>query len=284
MWATNLKILLTVIGTLAVYTAVANMIPQVRSAVPEEVSIDADMTPEELASVGEEIYNGIGGCTACHGLGTRAPGVLGVVGTTCAERVPDLSCQEYLHQSLVDPLAYVVEGFQPIMPDMSRTLSNAQIWALVAFLESQGGTITVNPADIGGGEAEEAAGGGEAAAAGGPGQESDPRALIRDFGCLACHQLDGEGMQIGPPFADMAGKEAEYIRRGIVEPSADTAQGYEPFAGTMPPNFAQLMTPEQIDALVRFLTGEGGASDESAASGGDSAGAGTDEDASRQGL
>lgn len=259
MWRTNLKILLTVIGTLAVYTAVANMIPQVRSAVPEDVEISADMTPEQLAAVGEELFGGVGGCTACHGLGTRAPDLLGVAGTTCEARDPALSCKEYLHQSLVDPGAYVVEGFQPIMPDMSRTLSSAQIWALVAFLQNQGGTIDVTPEDL--------AAAGEAAApappaAGVPGGASQEagggRALVDQFGCLACHQLGGEGNAIGPPFAAMAELDEEYLRRSIVEPNADTAQGFEAFAGTMPPNFGQLMTPEQIDTLVRFLKGAGG--------------------------
>lgn len=252
MWRTNLKILLTVVGTLAVYTAVANMIPQVRSAVPEEVEIGAEMTPEQLAAVGEELYGGVGGCTACHGLGTRAPGLLGVAGTVCETRVPELSCKEYLHQSLVDPRAYVVEGFQPIMPDMSRTLSGPEIWALVAFLESQGGTITVSPADL-----EAATIGADAGAPpGGAGpatQDGGGRALVERFGCLACHQLDGEGTAIGPPFAEMRSLDEAYLRRAIVDPNADTAQGYEAFAGTMPPNFGQLMTPEEIDALVRFL-------------------------------
>ena len=80
MLRTNLKILLTVFGTLAVYTAVANMIPQVQSEVPEETAIGADATPEQLVAIGQELYEGAGGCTACHGLGTRAPDLLGVIG------------------------------------------------------------------------------------------------------------------------------------------------------------------------------------------------------------
>ena len=61
MWGTNIKIFLTVVGTLAVYTAVANLIPQVRSAVPEAVEIGANATPEELAAIGGELYDGAGG-------------------------------------------------------------------------------------------------------------------------------------------------------------------------------------------------------------------------------
>ncbi|MFQ5679691.1 MAG: c-type cytochrome [Gemmatimonadota bacterium] len=263
MWRTNLKILLTVIGTLAAYTGVANMIPQLESSVPEAVEVGADVTPEELVSIGQELFEGAGGCTACHGLGTRAPDLLGVAGTVCETRRPDLGCKEYLHESLVDPAAYVVEGFNPIMPAMSRTLSPRQIWALVAFLESQGGTVDVSAADLSSAEPAAAAGAptGGAAAAGDVGggvqdaASGDPRALIQSLGCVACHRLDGEGGEVGPPFEDLAGREPEFIRRSILLPNADTAEGYEAFVGTMPPNFGERMTAAQLEALVQFLAG-----------------------------
>ena len=145
---TNLKILFTVVATLAVFTFVANVIPQVQSAVPEEIVLSADMPPEELAAIGEDIYAGVGGCTACHGLGTRAPDIVGVAGTVCATRVAGQSCKDYLWESLVSPLSYIVEGFEPIMLDQSRILSQAELWTLVAFLEAQGGEITVNADDF----------------------------------------------------------------------------------------------------------------------------------------
>lgn len=260
MWRTNLKIVLTVVGTLVVYTGVANMIPQVESAVPEAIEVGGDVTPERLTEIGEELYEGAGGCTACHGLGTRAPDLLGVAGTNCATRVPDLSCKEYLHQSLVEPTAFVVEGFQPIMPPVDRTLTASQIWALVAFLQSQGGEVTVTPDDLpAAGEAEPAAAG--AAVAGGAGAAAEgaataPREIIATFGCTACHQLEGEGGPVGPPFEEMTGKDPDYLRRGILAPDADTAAGYEPFAGTMPPNFGKRMTAAQLEALVGFLAEE----------------------------
>lgn len=261
MWRTNLKIALTVIGTLVAYTAVANMIPQVESAAPEGVQVTGELTPERLVELGERLFEGAGGCTACHGLGTRAPDLLGVAGANCETRKPDLSCKEYLHESLVDPTAYVVEGFQPIMPDARRTLGEAQIWALVAFLESQGGEVTVTPADLPDEDAESPPGGPPAAAgagevpqaAGEAGGATDPREIIALYGCTACHQLEGEGGPVGPPFAEMAGQDADYLRRGILAPNADTAPGYEDFAGTMPANFGERMTATQLEALVDFL-------------------------------
>ncbi|MGH7417348.1 MAG: c-type cytochrome, partial [Candidatus Rokuibacteriota bacterium] len=149
MWATNLKVAAVVLGTLALYTLIANSIPQLASEVPRDLTLGANVTPEQLVQAGEQVYTGSGGCTTCHGLGTRAPNLLtddrgaGPIGARCGSRVAGTSCKRYLHESLVQPAAFVVPGFEPIMPDVSRTLSPQQIWALVAFLESQGGTVDV---------------------------------------------------------------------------------------------------------------------------------------------
>jgi putative heme-binding domain-containing protein len=81
----------------------------------------------------------------------------------------------------------------------------------------------------------------------------DPMALFAEKGCVACHQLGGQGGAIGPPL-DAIGRQrsADYIRRSLLEPNADTARGYERFAGTMPA-FGTQLTGAQLEALVRFL-------------------------------
>src|SRR2546426_8891841 len=92
MWATNAKIVGVVLGTLALYTLIANKIPQVQSEVPQALTLRANVTPEQLVSAGEKVFTGIGGCTTCHGLGTRAPNLLtdekgtGPIGVRCAKR------------------------------------------------------------------------------------------------------------------------------------------------------------------------------------------------------
>ena len=255
MWRTNLAVALVVLGTLGLYTAVANMIPQVEADVPEELVLGADVSPEEMVAAGEDLFMGSGGgCTACHGLGTRAPDLLGVVGSVCETREPGMSCKDYLHASLVDPGSYVVEGFQPIMPDMSRTLSDAQIWSLVAFLQTQGGQVTVTAADLApaatsGGEAE------SAAPAPAMSTETDPAAMITSLGCTACHAAGGSPGGVGPAMSAMAGLEPDYIRRSILEPAADVARGFEPFAGTMPATFGDQLTAAQLEALVNYIAG-----------------------------
>ncbi len=274
MWKTNLKIVGTVLITLGVYTGISNVIPQVESQVPERVEVGPNTSPQQLVSMGENIYRGAGGCEACHGLGTRAPTLLGEIGNRCGERRPEMSCKEYLHESLVEPRAFVVEGFQPIMPAMDAQLSPGQIWALVAFLQSQGGEVTVTSDDLAsagsgtggpasGGESGPSAGGSGPSADAGSGGASEPRALAREYGCLSCHQLDGSGGVTAPPFEAIReqGHPEEYIRRSILQPDADTASGYSKdysqFAGTMLGNFDQRLSDAELRTFVGWLSAGG---------------------------
>src|ERR671933_1176296 len=154
MWKTNLKVLVVALVVIAFYTTVAHVIPQLQSEVPETLDLTSNASPEALVAAGERVYNGAGGCTACHGLGTRAQNLLtdfagqGPIGVRCGKRKPGMDCKAYLYESLTSPSAFVVSGFEPIMPDMRRQLSNDQIWATVAFLQSQGGEVSVTGEDV----------------------------------------------------------------------------------------------------------------------------------------
>jgi mono/diheme cytochrome c family protein len=263
MWANNLRILGVVLGTLALYTLIANKIPQVQSEVPRALTLGANVTPEQLVSAGDQLYHGAGGCTACHGLGTRAPNLLtdekgqGPIGARCGKREPGKDCKAYLYESLTNPRAYVVPGYEPIMPDMGRILSPPQLWALVAFLESQGGTVDVKASDI---PAASAALGANSGAAGAPtaagiaNGSTDPMAIIRGAGCIGCHKIDGEGGAIGPDLTHVGSRlSANLIRESILNPDAKVAKGYEKFKGIMPKMFGNQLTAAQLEALVQFL-------------------------------
>jgi mono/diheme cytochrome c family protein len=241
------------------YTAIAHVIPQLQSEVPEALALTSDASPEALVAAGEKVFNGAGGCTTCHGLGTRAPNLItdhagqGPIGARCGSRKPGMDCKAYLYESLVKPAAYVVPGFEPIMPDMSRQLSQDQLWAVVAYLQAQGGEVTVSANYF------KSAGGASGATAPAPAGVAltatlDPVQLYNEKGCVGCHQLDGKGGQVGPPFDHMGARhDAAYIRRSILDPNADTAKGYEKFAGTMPTTFGQQLSAAQLEALVKFL-------------------------------
>jgi mono/diheme cytochrome c family protein len=265
MWATNAKIVGIVLGTLAVYTLIANEIPQVQSEVPQTLTLGANVTAEQLVAAGDKVFNGIGGCTTCHGLGTRAPNLLtdekgtGPIGVRCGKREPGKTCKQYLYESLDNPTAYVVAGYQPIMPVMTRQLSPEQIWAVIAFLEAQGGTVDVTADDIAKSKQAAGAGASPATAGGGgggglAGGSTDPTAIIQAAGCLACHKLDGQGQTIAPDLTHVgARRDANSIRAKILDPMSSIAPGYEKLAGIMPKTFGTMMSAAQLEALVRYL-------------------------------
>ena len=265
MWATNLKVVAIVLGTLALYTLIANKIPQVQSEVPQTLTLGANVTPEQLVAAGEKVFNGIGGCTTCHGLGTRAPNLLtdekgaGTIGARCGKREAGKSCKQYLYESLDNPTAYVVAGYQPIMPVMTKQLSPEQIWSVIAFLESQGGTIDVTGDDIA--KAKQLTPGASPGNSGGSpgggafaGGSTDPKAIMQAAGCLACHKLDGQGQVIAPDLTHVGSRrDAESIRKKILDPMSSIAKGYEKLAGIMPKTFGSMMTASQLEALAQFL-------------------------------
>src|SRR5256885_5696568 len=117
MWATNLKVVGIVLGTLALYTLIANKIPQVQSEVPQTLTLGANVTHEQLVAAGEKVFNGIGGCTTGHGLGTRAPHLLtdekgtGPIRARCGQREARKSCKQHLYESLDSPTAFVGPGY-----------------------------------------------------------------------------------------------------------------------------------------------------------------------------
>jgi sulfur-oxidizing protein SoxX len=80
-------------------------------------------------------------CSSCHSLQTGETIVgpsLAAVAEVAGQRVPGQSAEAYLRKSIVDPDAYVVEGFaRGIMPaSYGNQLSDEQITDLVAYLMS----------------------------------------------------------------------------------------------------------------------------------------------------
>lgn len=80
------------------------------------------------------------GCTSCHSIqgevagGEIGPNLLGL-SARAGERVEVLEAEDYIRQSVLDPQAFIVEGFSPIMPTLP--LDTEELDALVEFLLSE---------------------------------------------------------------------------------------------------------------------------------------------------
>jgi cytochrome c2 len=270
---TFLKVFAFNIVIIAFFLYVGNSIPQLRQDPPKELVLAADASAEDFVKAGQDLFYGKGTCALCHEIGKkgeRCPDLAGV-GERAETRIKEAVYKgkatngaEYLVESLMEPTAYVVEGYQPSMPPVGRQLSDLELVAVVSFLQSQGGEVTVNGQTHfakwrgeGGGAttaaAAPAAGTAAAALSGASGQE-----LIQQWGCVTCHKLDGPEKLIGPSLWDIgARKDANYIRESILQPDAVVVEGFPPglMKGTLDGSgFYQKVPLQDLNAIVDYLT------------------------------
>jgi cytochrome c oxidase subunit II len=93
------------------------------------------------ATAGEALFNSQG-CSGCHlanGSGP-APALTGVYGQSVQlDNGQTVTADEaYIHESIVNPTAKIVKGYQPIMPSFQGKLSDTQINQLIAYIKSLG--------------------------------------------------------------------------------------------------------------------------------------------------
>jgi hypothetical protein len=138
-----------VLATTGFYAYVGQMVPQKEVQPPQEIVLRTDLTTDDMVKVGRELMEGKGLCVTCHTFGKtgalRFPDLEGVA-VRAKSRIPGLSDVEYFAQSLYEPDAYIVPGFNPGMPAINKPpigLSDPEILCVIAYLQSLGGTPTV---------------------------------------------------------------------------------------------------------------------------------------------
>jgi mono/diheme cytochrome c family protein len=99
-----------------------------------------EVTTRRVDTVGRELFEerviGVnGGCITCHSLEEGAS-LVGPSLFHVTSRVPGMSDADYIRQSIVDPDAYIVDGYDSgQMPgDWAQVLSEEQIESLVDYL------------------------------------------------------------------------------------------------------------------------------------------------------
>jgi cytochrome c oxidase subunit 2 len=106
-----------------------------------------------MASTGQKLFQELG-CATCHRFDVqgRAPNIQGLYGKTqlLADGRTVIADENYIRESILNPNAKIVAGFQPIMPTFNGIVSEDQLLSLVAYVKSlqspQGPAAQVTPA------------------------------------------------------------------------------------------------------------------------------------------
>ncbi|MBI2195385.1 MAG: c-type cytochrome [Planctomycetes bacterium] len=199
---------------------------------------------------GKDLFWGKGTCSNCHKVGsqgsnTRCPD-LGDIGRRAAARAvevnkkrqaegktADYNGNRYLIESVADPRAYVVEGYQPIMPKVYETvpLNRKEILSILSYLQLEGGEEDLDGLlkyqelipEAKPGKRNEW------------GDAANGKKLFHDTksnaGCIRCHKIEGRGeAAIGPDLTGIGGVQTSgYLLESIIEPSKVIVAGYDQF-------------------------------------------------------
>jgi mono/diheme cytochrome c family protein len=257
------------VAMILVFGSVTYVLPQVKGEAPEEEEVAlGELTMDSFVAMGEKIYGGKGTCTLYHNNLGRAPAMLTYdVKTISLERIADARYQgpaadaeTYLRESMIDPSAFVVEGFgkkgsndtespMPAVDQPPIQLSAIEIDAIIAFLQHKDGnevTVALPSAD--------AAPAAESEAAAPPALAQNAEEAIAKFGCAACHAILDSQSPVGPSLKDVGQRlDTAQIRSSIIDPQAEIAQGFPPIM----PEFPNMALAE-LELMVDYLAQQKG--------------------------
>ena len=108
-----------------------------------ETEGDEEASPEALVAAGRQLATAKG-CVACHSIdgstlvGPSFKGLFGkteVVLTGGQERQITVD-EEYIRKSILDPLADITQGFQPLMPSQQGLMTDEEINAVIEYIKT----------------------------------------------------------------------------------------------------------------------------------------------------
>ncbi len=212
--------------------------------------IEFDASVEISWRSGEEIFWGKGRCSVCHRIGKKGYALRGpnlgeskdgpIMPIRARERASQsglAGSTEYLIQTIAEPGAFVVPGYNDEMPEVFRapiSLTPSRIKAVILYLESLNGDTTFKEIRLPS----------RLLASYQPGRQfqingdaDEGRDLFFDLegpaACAACHagrnsEQKAEGSTIGPDLTAIAGfRTPEHILRKIINPDSNIVSGYE---------------------------------------------------------
>jgi cytochrome c oxidase subunit 2 len=109
-------------------------------------------TPESPVAAGEKLFTDLN-CITCHRADSagRGPVLQGLFGrpVKLSDGETVVADEAYLRESIVNPAARVVAGYQPVMPTFQSQVSEEQLIALVAYIHSLQAPSGALPASAG---------------------------------------------------------------------------------------------------------------------------------------
>ncbi len=220
----------------------ADMVTKIKVVSPEAFQAWLDEKPAEtgqgLALLDKH------GCLGCHstdGSVLAGPSLKDLPGHTVTLVAPDgktrtvVADEAYLRKAVLGDKGGVVQGFEPIMPNFTGQIPEAEVEAMVRFLM------------------------GQEQAAPTPGAGA---AVAEREGCLGCHSTDGSVL-VGPSFKGLFGGKTtvvmhghemaltvdhDYVLNVLADPAKQPTKGFDPVMPAYPN-----LTPAERESLVEYL-------------------------------
>lgn len=225
------------LGALLIFIAICAYVDGLSGSSGGQVAGGVDV------ETGEKLYWGDGQCSTCHKIGgqgssTRGPDHENLF-ARAAGRAKERglsSATEYLVESIVDPGAYVTEGFGNIMPKVFEPpilLNKDQILAVIMYMQTFGGDADVEEVlkfkeKIPSVSKKKVKPWAPPMAVGPEIGEGIFFSDTHPASCSKCHTAKGQGAKIGPELTNIGGVQTpEYLLESILNPSAVIVKGFE---------------------------------------------------------
>jgi cytochrome c oxidase subunit 2 len=103
--------------------------------------LSGNANQESPIAAGQRLFTETLGCASCHkedGTGGRGPALTSLLGSTVLlEGGQTVTANEdYIRESIINPRAKLVRGFQPIMPTFQGQVSEEQLLQLISYIKS----------------------------------------------------------------------------------------------------------------------------------------------------
>ena len=135
-------------------TSFDELVPDARRLLAELEGASARSDTRATVEDGAVLYRQLG-CAGCHDVPAIAPSLAGIAGhpVMLADGRTTIATAEYLRESILDPGAKVVATYPPSMPGYRGQLTDAQLGALVQYIESLKGAAGPAPSAMASGGA-----------------------------------------------------------------------------------------------------------------------------------